>query len=141
MIKINKWNITRTNIHKFFKLKNGQWLKIMFSYKSKANIWFETIVVANSKRKCNDCIRKTEFSPKVFYGHITGNKLGIQALSIALKELLKFEKTIHNTQINIVGASPRLNNVYTFLKRYGYKEYEYIKNNEPITMMYKKINN
>ena len=137
---MNKWNITREGISKFFLLNNNQWLKIIFSYKSSINIWFETIVVANSKRQCNDCVNKTERSPKVIYGHSTGRKLGLEAFRIALNELLKFEKTVHNTQINIVGASDRLNKVYTYLNRYGYSQYDYIKNNKPVTMMYKKIN-
>lgn len=136
---MENWNISRTGISKFFKLKNGQWLKIIFSYKSLVNIWFETIVVANSKRECNDCVRKTEHSPKVIYGHVTGNKTGIEPLIISLRELLKFENTIHNTQINIVGASDRLNKIYKYLNRYGYIEYKYIKNKKPITMLYKKI--
>jgi len=137
---LNKWNINRTEIDRFFKLSNNQWLKIIFSYTSSSNIWFETIVVANSKRQCNDCVRRTEFSPKVIYGHSTGRKLGLEAFRIALNELLKFEKTVHNTQINIVGASDKLNKVYTYLNRYGYSQYDYIKNNKPVTMMYKKIN-
>jgi len=136
---MNKWNKTRTEVSKFFKLSNDQWLKIVFSFKSQHNIWFETIVVANTKRKCNDCINKTEFSPKVIYGHSTGNKIGLEAFRIALKELLEFEKTIHNTQINIVGASERLTGIYKYLKRYGYEEYEYPYKSRTRQMMYKKI--
>ena len=137
--KLNKWNITREGISKFFLLNNNQWLKIVFSYTSSSNIWFETIVVANSKRECNDCVNKTENSPKVIYGHSTGKKIGLEAFKIALDELLKFEKTVHNVQINIVGASDRLNRIYKYLNRYGYLEYNYIKNKKPVTMMYKKI--
>ena len=88
---MNKWNKRRSEIDKFFKLSNGQWLKIMFSYKSLHNIWFQTIVVGNSKRQCNDCIRKTEFSPKVYYGKSKGNKIGLEAFKIAKDELLNFE--------------------------------------------------
>lgn len=146
MNNIKGYKIIRNGISKFFKLSNGQWLKILFTcskdiYSNTSNnIWFETIVVANTKRKCNDCINKTEYSPKVIYGHSTGDKLGLEALEIALHELLEFEKCIHNTQINIVGASNRLNNVYKYLKRYGYIEYDYIKNNKQVSLMYKKIN-
>ena len=139
MSKTNKWNKRRTEIDKFFKLSNGQWLKVMFSYKSLHNIWFETIVVGNSKRQCNDCIRKTEFSPKVYYGKSKGNKLGLEAFKIAKDELLKFEKTIYNTQINIVGASERLLNIYKYLKRYGYEEYTYDYNGKPRMILFKKI--
>ena len=117
---MNKWNKTRTNVSRFFKLKNGQWLKIVFTYKSKINIWFMTIVVANSKRQCNDCINKTESSPKVTYGHPTGNKCGLEPFKIALKELLEFEKTVYDCEISVVGASERLSNIYRRLTRYGY---------------------
>lgn len=124
---------------KFHKLKNNQWLKVSFFYNKKQNIWFQTIVVAKTKRKCNDCIRKTEYSPKVFYGQVTGNNTGIEALRIALKELLEFENKIKHTQINIVGASDRLNKIYKYLKRYGYQDYEYEKFGKKCTLVYKKI--
>jgi hypothetical protein len=117
---MNIRNKTRTSVSRFFKLKNGQWLKIVFTYKSKINTWFMTIVVANSKRQCNDCINKTESSPKVTYGHITGNKCELEPFKIALKELLEFEKTVHNCEISVVGASERLSNIYRRLARYGY---------------------
>jgi hypothetical protein len=81
-----------------------------------------TICVANSKRQCNDCTRKTEHSPKVFYGKTVGNKAGIEPFIISLKSLLEFEKIVStNTEIRIVGASDRLNNIYKRLMRYGYK--------------------
>jgi len=134
-----KWNKTRKGKDHFFKLKNGQWMKITFYYKKQCNIWFETIVVGNCKRECNDCIRKTEHSPKVLYGRPTGKNTGTEPLRLALDELLKFEKTVHNTQINIVGASDRLNKIYKYLSRYGYIQFDYIKNKKPVTMMYKKI--
>lgn len=115
------WNMTRTDINKFFKLKSGQWMKILFSYKSKyGNIWFMTIAVANSKRQCNDCVRKTERSPKVFYGRNTGKRNGIEPFAIALKELLKFEKKVNNCEIRIEGASDRLKKIYKRLLRYDY---------------------
>lgn len=137
---MNKYNIRRSELDKFFKLSSGQWLKVVFSYQSQYKIWFQTIVVADTKRKCNDCIRKTEFSPKVKYGRVTGKKLGLEAFKIALRELLDFEKIVHNTQINIVGASDRLNNIYKYLSRYGYKEYKYEKNGKLVSLMYKEIN-
>jgi hypothetical protein len=117
---MNGWNKKRTENFKFFKLNNGQWLKIIFSYANEINVWFMTICVANSKRQCNDCTRKTEFSPKIFYGHITGNRLGLEALMISLRSLLEFEKTIKNCEIRIVGASDRLTNIYKRLTKYGY---------------------
>lgn len=135
----NKWNKRRRGIDKFFKLSNGQWLKIVFSYNSLHKVWFETIVVGNSKRQCNDCLRKTEFSPKVYYGQSIGRGVGLEAFKIARDELLKFEKTIHNTQINIVGASERLLNIYKYLKRYGYKEYIYNHNEKQRQILYKII--
>ena len=137
---VGKWNKTRTNVSIFFKLKNGQWLKIVFEYKSKINIWFMTIVVANSKRQCNDCINKTEFSPKVTYGHLTGNKCGLEPFKIALKELLKFEKTVHNCEISVVGASERLSNIYRRLTRYGYNiDSTPRKNGEKRNILFKEI--
>ena len=132
--------VNRNTMGKFFKLSNGQYMKIIFSYKNSINTWFMTICVADTKRKCNDCIRKTEFSPKVKYGRATGKKLGLEAFRIALRELLEFETTIHNTQINIVGASDRLNSIYKYLKRYGYKEHKYENNGKMVSLMFKKIN-
>lgn len=120
MIDTNKWNIKRKEIDKFFKLKNGQWLKIKFIYTSSLNKWGMDIVVANSKRQCNDCLRKTEFSPKILYGKRTGNKTGIEPFAIALRELLNFEKTVYNCEIRIIGASEKLTNIYKRLTKYGY---------------------
>lgn len=123
-------------INKFFKLSNGQFLKIMFSYKSSMNSWFMSICVANTKRQCNDCMRKTENSPKVLYGKITGKKLGTEALLIAKNELLKFETMINSTNIHIMSTSDRLAQIYKYLKRYGYKE----KRIAGKSIMYKTIN-
>ena len=106
-IRIRKYNFQPLPIIEFKKLE-------IFSS------CFMTICVANSKRQCNDCTRKTEFSPKIFYGHITGNKLGLEALMISLRSLLDFEKTIRNCEIRIVGASDRLTNIYKRLTKYGY---------------------
>lgn len=129
---------TRGSVKEFFKLSNGQWLKILFSCSK--NIWNMSIVVSKTKRQCNDCFNKTENSPKILYGRCTGNNLGVEAFIISLKVLLKFEKHIQNTQINIMGASDRLNNIYKhYLKRYGYNEYKYIKFGKPSFLMYKKI--
>ena len=106
---------------KNIKLGNNQYMKILFSYFGWSNIWFVDIVVANSKRKCNDCIGKSEGSPKKLYGKCTGNGLGIKPFIIALKELLNFEKTLTaRCQIRIVGANDRLANIYSRLTRYGY---------------------
>ena len=137
---MNKWNRTRTNVNKFFKLKNGQWLKIVFAYESKINIWFMTIVVANSKRQCNYCINKTELSPKITYGQITGSGCGLEPFKIALKELLEFEKTVHNCEISVVGASERLSNIYRRLTRYGYSiDSTPRKNGEKRNILFKEI--
>ena len=46
---MNKYNMRRSELDKFFKLSNGQWLKVVFSYKSQYKVWFETIVVADTK--------------------------------------------------------------------------------------------
>lgn len=51
---------------------------------------FFIIILANSKRECNDCLNKSSLSPKRIYGKITGRKLGLEALLIAKRELLKF---------------------------------------------------
>jgi len=118
---LNKWNKTRNSINKFFRLKNKQWLKILFTYKNKTKAWHMSIVIANSKRQCNDCLNKTEFSPKILYGHSTGNKAGLEPLIISLKTLLWFETTVHNYEIVIIPASKRLNKIYSRLIRYGYK--------------------
>jgi len=134
-----KWNLTREGINKFFKLKNGQWLKIIFSYKSKVNIWFVTICVADSKRQCNDCMRKTEHSPKVLYGRSTGNKTGFEPLAIALKSLLEFENCIKNAEIRIVGASERLTKIYARLLKYGYKSRKITYNNNKEREVYYKM--
>ena len=91
-IKENKWNKHRNSLDKFFKLSNGQWLKIVFDYKKYFNSWYMDIVIANSKRQCNDCIRKTVLSSKKLYGKVTGNKLGAEALLIAKRELLTLKR-------------------------------------------------
>lgn len=122
---IKNWNMIRKGINKFFRLKNRQWLKTQFTYCSNQNVWFMIICVANSRRQCNDCMRKTESSPKILFGHHTGNKAGIQPFLIALLSLLEFEKTISNCEIRILGASSRLRNIYKRLTRYGYKIRKY----------------
>ena len=88
-------NIRKNNICKFFKLSNGQWLKVVFEYKNTLNGWFFIIILANSKRECNDCLNKSSLSPKRIYGKITGRKLGLEALLIAKRELLKFEDRVN----------------------------------------------
>lgn len=93
---------------KFFKLKNGQWLKIIFSYAKFKNVWYMSIVIANTKRRCNDCFNKTENSPKVFYGKQTGHKAGLEPFIIALKELKWLEQFVNNCEIQIIGTSDRL---------------------------------
>lgn len=133
---MKEWNIHRCYLDKFFKLSNNQYLKIRFSYVNTHNIWNMNIIVANTKRKCNDCFNKTRKSPKVLFGRHTGRKLGIEALKIAKDELLKFEKSIYDTQINILGATKELEKVYTYLARYGY--IKHIENNKQV--MFKKIN-
>ena len=137
---IKNWNITRKGINKFFKLKNGQWLKIVFSYKSKINMWFMTICVAKSKRQCNDCMTKTEHSPKVLYGHHTGIKTGLEPFVLSLKSLMEFEKTVKDTKIRIVGVSTELFNIYKRLKKYGYLiETVTMKDGSKKEMLYKLV--
>ena len=121
-MKQNKWNNHRNSIDKFFKLSNKQWLKIIFSYKNTFHSWYMDIIVSNSKRQCNDCLRKSVLSSKKLYGKVTGNKLGVEALLIAKRELLNFEKTLHNTKIKIFGFNNRLINIYEKeLVKHGYK--------------------
>ena len=44
------------------------------------------------------------------------------------------------SEIRIIGASDRLNNVYRYLKRYGYEEKEITYNNGKVkNVMYKEI--
>lgn len=130
----------KNKINRFIKLSNGQWLKIVFSYGKKCNIWGMDIIVADSKRKCNDCLSKSSKSPKIIYGKITGRNIGIEALKIAKDELLSFENNInYNTTIKIIGASKRLCKVYAYLKRYGYIERYSNKNGIEKVIMYKKI--
>lgn len=121
MITLDKWNITRTETNKTFILKNGQFMKIIFSYKNSDRDWHMSMVVANSKRQCNDCLRKTEFSPKILYGKKTGNKTGLEPMVIALNSLLEFEKTINNCGIIIQAASEKLHKIYSRLEKYGYE--------------------
>ena len=107
-------------ITKTIKL-NNRYMKIEFTHSKQFKMWFMTIVVSKSKRQCNDCLNKTESSPKLIYGQRTQNNLGIQPLVIALKELIQFEKTVEpGQQIRIIGASDRLKKIYTRLFKYGY---------------------
>ena len=62
-----------------------------YEYKNILNGWFFIIILANSKRECNDC----SLSPKRIYGKITGRKVGLEALLIAKRELLKFENKVN----------------------------------------------
>lgn len=118
------YNIKRRTLEKFFKMSNGQYLKIIFSYSRRFNIWNMDVIVASNKRQCNDCVRKSFKSPKKIYGQITGKGIGIEPFIIAKNELLKLETNLHTgSRINICGANDRLRYVYTYLKRYGYKQY------------------
>ena len=133
--------VNRRPMGKFFKLKNGQWLKVVFSYVSsnKSNIWYMSIVIGNTKRQCNDCFCKTEKSPKILFGKCTGRKAGLEPFIIALKELKNLEKTVHNCEIQIIGASDRLKNVYKWLMRYGYKIKNIQNFNRDIEILYKAV--
>lgn len=116
----------RTYLQEFIKLSNGQWMKITFLHwirrEKPSSCWAMSIVVANSKRQCNDCDRKTEMSPKVVYGQQTGRNLGIEPFKVALESLHEFEGLVNNCEIHITPASERLRKVYSYLKRYGYKD-------------------
>ncbi|MFC0903923.1 hypothetical protein ACFHWD_04355 [Clostridium sp. MT-14] len=136
---IKNWNITRKGINRFFKLKNEQWLKIQFIYCSSQNVWLMIICVANSKRQCNDCMKKTENSPKILFGKCTGNKAGLEPFIISLKSLLEFEKTISNCEIRILGANSRLRNIYKRLTRYGYQIRKYKDFGEDKECVYKNV--
>ena len=85
--------VNRNTMGKFFKLSNGQYMKILFSYKKLINSWFMSICVADTKRMCNDCLNKTENSPKILYGKITGKKLGLEPLLIAKKWIARAWKS------------------------------------------------
>jgi hypothetical protein len=123
MIKLFK--IHKNYIQQFIKLSNGQWMKILFNHwirrEEPSSCWTMSIVVANSKRQCNDCLNKTEYSPKVIYGQQTGHKLGLEPFLIALKSLHEFEKLVDNCEIHITPANKKLKKTYSYLQRYGYK--------------------
>lgn len=133
-MRTHKWNKrknkSKESLDKFFKLSNDQWLKIRFTYSKFLSCWIVDIIVANSKRQCNDCLRKSEKSPKKFYGKITGNKLGLEALLIARHELLEFEKSLHNTSIRIYAVTERHFNIYKRGLKNKYIEYRDITNNK-----------
>ena len=93
-----------------------------YEYKNILNGWFFIIILANSKRECNDCLNKSSLSAKRIYGKITSRKLGLEILLISKRELLKFENRVNNTKILINGANERLQGIYErALKKYGYK--------------------
>lgn len=62
-----------------------------YEYKNILNGWFFIIILANSKRECNDYLNKSSLSAKRIYGKITSRKLGLGISLIAKRELLKFE--------------------------------------------------
>jgi hypothetical protein len=131
----------KKGLQEFIQLKNGQYMKILYQYfKNNRNtkIWGMDVIVANSKRMCNDCIRKTRNSPKNIYGHKTGRNLGLQPFKIALESLRNFEKTIDNGVIVIRPASKELEKIYLYLKKYGYKEKIILKKNGENELVYRK---
>lgn len=111
------------NTEKFFKLSDGKWLKIVFRlyHGYKQNSWYVTIVVAKTRRKCNDSIRKTAHSPKNLRYRSTGGKVGIEALRLALQEILNFETRLKiGDEIVIEGSDAKRQRVYAWLTRYSY---------------------
>lgn len=125
--------------HELIKLSNGQWLRIHYHYNKKDKCWMMMIVVENSKRQCNDCIKKTAKSPKVIYGKSTGQKLGLEPFSHALKSLCEFEKLIPKSAIRITPSNERLFKLYGRLKRYGFEEIMVKYRNEDKKAYYKVV--
>ena len=66
-----------------------------YEYKNILNGWFFIIILANSKRECNDYLNKSSLSAKRIYGKITSRKLGLEILLISKRELLKFENIVN----------------------------------------------
>jgi hypothetical protein len=50
----------RNRLQEFIKLSNRQWMKIEFIHwirkETPSSCWGINLVVANSKRQCNDCL-------------------------------------------------------------------------------------
>lgn len=80
------------------------------------------IVVAKSKRKCNDHHYKTRKSPKKLKNKSTNHKQNsIEVLSTSLKSLLQFENTLSKGScIRIEGSDEQRIHVYSRLLKYGY---------------------
>ncbi|MCT4612250.1 MAG: hypothetical protein N4A47_02650 [Clostridia bacterium] len=98
---------------------NGKYLKTVFEYNKLKNMWDAYIVCANTKRDCNDCIRKSELSPKVFYGQKTGSK-NSGNINIFEKYISEFIKSHPDAKIAVKPVSKRLIDKYSFVLNYGF---------------------
>lgn len=80
--------------------------------------------MTKTKRMCNDHYCKTRKSPKKLHYKSTNHKQnGIEALTISLKSLLQFEKTLPvGSYIRIEGSDKQREHVYSRLLRYGYNQ-------------------
>lgn len=110
------WNRRNRSFDKFFLLSNGQYLKIDFREYDK-EYWNVSIVIADSKRKCNDALRKSFSSPKNIYGRVTGTGTNVgEILRIAKSSVKNFEEWVshHNRgkKIRIYAANHRLMKIY-----------------------------
>jgi hypothetical protein len=114
-------------IKEWYQLSNGYWLKILYTYQHyqenhNYGTWLMDIVVAKTKRQCNDHYCKTRNSPKKLKNKSSNHKQNsIEALSVSLKSLLQFEKTLPiGNSIRIEGSDEQRIHVYSRLLKYGY---------------------
>lgn len=113
-------------VKQWTQLSNGYWLKMMFTtrFNSYGYVVYTDMVVGKTRRHVNDSFSKSEISPKNLMGKSTNhNSNGIEALVVALKMLLDFEKTLpKNYEIRVYGADNQRVRVYRRLLRYGYSK-------------------
>jgi hypothetical protein len=114
-------------LKEWHQLSNGYWLKILYTYQHyqenhNYGVWLMDIVVAKTKRNCNDHYCKTKKSLKKLKNKSTNHKQNnVEALSISLKSLLQFEKTLpKGSSIRIEGSDNQRIHVYSRLLKYGY---------------------
>lgn len=105
MKQIKYWNIN----------KNGLWLKTVFKFDKKIKRYFTYVVCSKSKRKINDCISKTDRSPKNFYNKKTG---GIKSNNM---DIFKNILVNFNKKVRVSPASKRLAIKYQFLLNLGFR--------------------
>lgn len=108
----------------WYRLSNGYWLRIIYYIIGKNPlVWSMAIVVGKTRRACNDSHNKSEKSPKILECKSTNHNInGIEALSISLKSLMRFERTRTCKCGMQIGASDDQRfRVYSRLTHYGYR--------------------